>query len=518
MKVQYINQQPNINRNQQKQQSFTGLTDAGLQLLRFLDTNQAWGATAVDFACMVAPRTLTDFTRGTDAGMETMRREGSGTVNHAFVGLVYGPLAGMLLASVLNSKYGIKAQNIFADSDTIDMLGKIQHEVVKSGSENIAEDYSKRIAQIITSKDGTHLSKEAQETFADVLAKNIKKPSKGQKAMMKNVVLSDLGQEAEIILKSGDKNVKATLTNIVDNVSSLSKALFKDKVVESFKHAEKFTDVNFIKGLKNLGLRRSILGLGIASAIGCSIQPLNIYLTKKKTGSDGFVGVEGREKDKTFGFKALKTATAAAFGTMAYGLICKFKAKDFLPNIQYKGITPTLNQFKLVYGLTIMSRFLAARDKDELREATIKDTLGYLSWLVFGNFVSKGTLKALDKNLAGKTRDEILYTALKKAKISTVENGKALSFKELLKKLPKSDKATRKSLRYLNLAQLAGYAFSGIVLGIGIPKLNIYMTKKSEQKRAISRAMKPENIMFKPENLAFLSNQMNFTSNKMLNN
>ena len=163
-----------------------------------------------------------------------------------------------------------------------------------------------------------------------------------------------------------------------------------------------------------------------------------------------------------------------------------------------------------------MSRFLAARDKDELREATVKDTLGYLSWLVFGNFVARGTLKALDKNLIGKTRDEVLYGALKKAGISTVKDGKALPFKELLKLLPKTDKAARKSLRYLNIAQLAGYAFSGIVLGVGIPKLNIYMTKKSEQKRAQLRAMNPANNMLKPENIAFLSSQMSFTSNKLL--
>ena len=334
--------------------------------------------------------------------------------------------------------------------------------------------------------------------------------------MLKNIVLSDLGEEANILLKSGEKEVKTSLNDIVDNITSMSKALFKDKVVESFNHAAKFEDVNFVKTLKNFGLRRSLLGLGIASAIGCCIQPFNIYLTKKKTGSDGFVGVEGREKDKSAGFMALKTGVAAAFGTMVYGLITKFNPKNFLPNIQYKGITPTLNQFKLVYGLTIMSRFLAARDKDELREATVKDTLGYLSWLVFGNFVARGTLKALDKNLIGKTRDEVLYGALKKAGISTVKDGKALPFKELLKLLPKTDKAARKSLRYLNIAQLAGYAFSGIVLGVGIPKLNIYMTKKSEQKRAQLRAMNPANNMLKPENIAFLSSQMSFTSNKLL--
>ena len=264
--------------------------------------------------------------------------------------------------------------------------------------------------------------------------------------------------------------------------------------------------------MKQLGLSRSLLGLGIASVIGCCIQPFNIYLTKKKTGSDGFVGVEGREKDKTNKFKALKALAAAAFGTMSYGLICKFKAKDFLPNIQYKGITPTLNQFKLVYGLTIMSRLLAARDKDELRESTVKDTLGYLSWLVFGNFVAKGTLKLLDKSLVGRSRDEILYEALHKAGISTVKDGKALSFNKLLKLLPKSDKLTRVKLRNFNISQLAGYLFSGLVLGVGIPKLNIHMTKKSDEKRKARLAAQKmpgnSNLMLAQPNIEILRKQM----------
>ena len=74
MKVQQINYQQNTNRNNNQQPSFNGLADSAVQFLRFLDTNQAWGATAVDFSCMVAPRTITDFTRGPEAGVETMRR------------------------------------------------------------------------------------------------------------------------------------------------------------------------------------------------------------------------------------------------------------------------------------------------------------------------------------------------------------------------------------------------------------------------------------------------------------
>ena len=96
-----------------------------------------------------------------------------------------------------------------------------------------------------------------------------------------------------------------------------------------------------------------------------------------------------------------------------------------------------------------------------------------------------------------KTRDEILIETLANNGISSTkeENGKIVAkrFKELLADLEKvSDKKavelTKKRLRTLNKAQLAGYAFSGLVLGLGIPNLNIYITNKLDKKRKAQTA------------------------------
>ena len=87
------------------------------------------------------------------------------------------------------------------------------------------------------------------------------------------------------------------------------------------------------------------------------------------------------------------------------------------------------------------------------------------------------------------TRDEVLHRGLKAAGVDVVENGKALSFKQLLGKLKDAKvsealrKETKGKMRALSIAQVAGYLYSGLVLGVGIPKLNIYMTNKSEAKR-----------------------------------
>ena len=129
---------------------------------------------------------------------------------------------------------------------------------------------------------------------------------------------------------------------------------------------------------------------------------------------------------------------------------------------------------------------------------------------VLGDFVNRTTAELLDKSVMNrtkdvdnkqffgrvfnsslKTRDEILIETLTKNGIETVKKDGdktvAKSFKELMKELDKLPeqvrKSTKKSLGTLNKAQLAGYVFSGLVLGLGIPNLNIYITNKLDKQR-----------------------------------
>jgi hypothetical protein len=146
--------------------------------------------------------------------------------------------------------------------------------------------------------------------------------------------------------------------------------------------------------------------------------------------------------------------------------------------------------------------------------------------LVLGTLVTKGVAHGFDKSLINvtkegsknffkwlthsslKTRDEVLCEALKKQGIQTVKDGKAIPFKKLIKH---ADKATKKKLFALNMSQIAGYLYSGLVLGVGVPKLNIYMTNKSEAKRKAKLAAQQNaeqinqfDLMLKKENIEFL--------------
>ncbi len=558
-------QQPknNINKgfttrqNNYKNQSNPNFTGGADLFLRFLDTNQAWGANAVDLFCMVLPRTLTDFSRGADAGIETARREGMGTANHSLVG-AYGTLAGMLLATGINSMYqfgkdDVKANAIFADAETLDMQGKIWGAKLRNAANNpeanplkeyLSETFKQYEALSPTENGKWVRFKDADiEKAANILEKEIKASGKNMSkeglANAKTTLFSSIGVEnnLRIIAEEGKPahSSRYTIDSIIENTYKLGKVFTKDKVKDAFLATENIAENSFLKAMKSMNVKRSLLGIGIASLVGISAQPLNMYLTKKKTGNSGFVG--GGSEDKSTAFKIKKALVAAIFGG---GVIATIgKPKELIKNLQFKGFTPTIKQFKFIYGITIMSRFMSSRNDNELRESTIKDTLGFASWLILGNFVQKLVAQSMDKSLikkdgAGamnwiknsvlKSRDEVLHAALGE---KVFKDGKALSFNQMLKELPKNS-AAKKQLRILSIAQLAGYAYSALALGVGIPRLNIFITNKVEA----AKKAKAENAdkqtpaqqpsfsaqavnddMLKPENIAFLnSNQKHFTN------
>ena len=239
-------------------------------------------------------------------------------------------------------------------------------------------------------------------------------------------------------------------------------------------------------------------------------------MKKKRNGCDGFPGMPGREKDKSFGFKVMKGISTLAMGGLALATM-KAKPSQVLDKVLYKGTAPTIDQFKALFATTIMSRMIVARDKDELRESDTKDILGFLNWLVIGNFVNKGVVMSMqdknnpvirynkesskngfiykhfgekvdrffNSNIA--TNKEVVSDALRKQGISTVKaDGKAMKLGEMIKLLPKGS-AARKNLKILNIGQAANYIYSCAVLGMGIPSLNIAITESLEKKRKAKR-------------------------------
>ncbi len=526
----HLVQQNNVKQKEAPQ--FKGAIDTSL---RFLATNQGVGANLTDLGFMVIPRVATDAQRNPDACLETARREASGTANHSAIG-IYGGIAGTIVAALMgiNGKFGTDVNSMFTAPETLNILAENKALQVKNQTQQL--DYLKETLTNVKAfnptaanadKDG--FVKLSQETIDDV-AKLIdnalndkevtyktwsKKGSADSIHVALNKIIANTGAESKYVLESADKKItsQTNLKTLLEDIYKVSESFNKDEVKKAFaeqiKDGKSIAENTFVKKFSKFMKSRSVAGFAIGTAIGMSIQPINIYLTKLKTGSDGFVGVEGRSKDNSTGFKLMKGTAAAGFmgltlATLGTGF------KGFMDKMAFKGFWPTISQLKGIYGLTIISRILATRDKDELREALTKDTLGFLSWLVLGDFVNRITAETMDKSVMNrtkdvadkgffkrifnsslKTRDEILIETLANNGIETVKKDGdktvAKTFKELMKELDKLPeqirKTTKKRLGTLNKAQLAGYAFSGLVLGLGIPNLNIYITNKLEQKR-----------------------------------
>ena len=193
---------------------------------------------------------------------------------------------------------------------------------------------------------------------------------------------------------------------MTNDIFIVSESFNNEKVKKAFdeqiKLNKRVKENGFIKGLDKFMKTRAGLGFAMSCAIGLSVQPINMYLTKLKTGQDGFVGVEGRSKDNSTGFFGLKAISSAAFFSMILSTLninpVKFTPKKFMDKMSFSGKMPTINQLKGIYGITIISRIFSARDKDELREVLTKDTLGYLSWLVLGDFINRMTASAFDND------------------------------------------------------------------------------------------------------------------------
>lgn len=528
----------NKNKNVSNTPAFKGFWNKSY---KFLADEPVWGATIIDLTAMVAPRTWTDGkNRGFNAGFETGFRESESSGNDAAVGL-YGVAAGSLIAGAINKKYGVKVNKIFASTDA-------SHVYTAKWDKNAGnmDNYIKDIVDNIEAFNPNSPKADAKgyvripddhkqgiiedlKTIANAAPDKMNKVWKETKDNLAGKMLDALGVEDSLKLVHKEAGVeKATSSNakiLMENFYHMTKAFKSNKV--SSKTGE------FLKDYHKFGNLRTAIGILIAGIFAVGAQPLNVYLSKKRTGTDGFVGVEGRKKDNSLGFKVLKTASSLGMiGIMLATLGAlpknpkKFKdiPKLFLEKNQYKGKNPTINQFKTVFGLAITSRLFTSRDKDEHREVVTKDVLGFFNWLMLGNvfnkliihkFQDKGanllkreplpknanwwqkTVNFLNSSIA--THSEVAAKGLKKEtglKSIIKPNGKAMSFNEIFKALPKNGQ-TRKNLRLLNFAQLGGYIYSAVVLGFGIPHLNIYMTNMSDKRKkaklALQNAQVPTN-------------------------
>ena len=142
------------------------------------------------------------------------------------------------------------------------------------------------------------------------------------------------------------------------------------------------------------------------------------------------------------------------------------------------------NAIKTVYMATILGRFLAADNNNELRESVVRDYFGFLNWLVLGGFAAKGIGNILDP------KKEALFNINKEGKgIKHWLNNVALKTHEEIAAHGKE--FAKKNLWKLNVAHIGGLAYSTLMLGMILPKIN---TKMTQHKAKLQQTQQNEQI------------------------
>lgn len=502
---------PNYKNNQRV--SFKGALDGILtQSLIAIDTNPMVNAALVDVFAMVIPRTYVDTKkRNKYAGAETFFRELTGT----FI---------VCLSSGIIAKGISHLYNRFVNSNTKvnpdtwvtnDALNLLSHSWNKSGGDT--RKYVSAIFSNLSAINGrtqvswknidwkniqwhddanwkhfewknekfkniySNLKTQSQITDALSLVIKDKYVDKNDaKQIIKIVehrIANALGADNSINVDYDGKKLNSSLGNLIRDIYDLGKNIFTNKEINTQTALNKLTKMSRVKTLG---------ALAIASLLGLTNQYVNRQITKKRTGTDAFVGeinykglVSGSEKQdkkqsKTFWAMKL-LASAGIFALAAFVMKIKNPA-DFVKKLEFTGPVTSGNAIKTVYTATLIGRFLAANNETELRESVTRDYLGFLNWLVLGGFAAKGVANLLDKgqnNLfnihsEGKGLKHWLNDISLKSHAQIASQGKEFAHKNIWK---------------LNLAHTSGLLYSTLALGLLLPLLNIAVTKHNHKKQ-----------------------------------
>jgi hypothetical protein len=484
------------NNNKKYNPNFTGPLDGVLtNTLRTLDTNPMLNAVGIDLFAMVAPRTYIDTKeRSKYAGAETFFREFTGTLivclSASYIARAISKISNKLIKPEIKLNTGSWYSN-----DSLEFLQNTW-----KGSKN-TKGYVSDILNSISGLDGKNtkhfkdidvnsvewVDEKQWSNFKwnDPKYQNIHNRIKDRKSIEK--ALGELIEDKSIS-KSDSKKllniIEMRITNILGadkvNAGKLSTSLhnlLRDSV-DLGRDVFTNTKVNPAEALgKILKINRikSLGALAIASGLGLTNQYINRKITEKRTGTQGFVGdsdyknhVKDKKssKDKSVKFFAEKLLASAGMALMAISVMKIKSPKDFIKKLELTGPVTSGNAIKTVYASTLIGRFLASDNKNELVETVTRDYLGFLNWLVFGGFAAKGVANLLDKNR------ENLFNISKEGKgIRHWLNN--ISLKSHNEIASKGVQFAKKNMWKLNLSHASGLAYSTIVLGVLLPKLNI---------------------------------------------
>ena len=465
----------NINNN-----NFKGNMGALSKALYTLGNNDMLNASFVDVFAMDTPRTIVETkNRGKQAGIEMGFREYTGTFIAEFSAAVFATLASKFISKKLkpdvkvNSSSWITNNGLNTFSEIYEKSDKTPYSYVENilnSMSGIAGNKTKEFCAIDKEK-----TKPVIEKLTGLITNRTldKKASKKALFGIQDEIIKLMGADNSVTIKGTKNSLSANLTHTLRDIVDSGKNIFFTETKQNSNEI-----LSKLKSMNNLRI-----GIAIPLSMGLAItnQKLNRYLTKKRTGIDNFVGENGydknvkdkNEKKSEKGLWLKKLLSAGIFVLMLAKVMGLKNKTDLIKKLEFDGPATSGNAIKTIYGTLILGRIFASKDSTELRETDVRDYLGFLNWLVLGGFVAKGVGQALDPKQAN------LFNIAKKGK------GIGYWLKDVSLKSQKEIIAhggnIKANLRKLNIAQMSGIAYSAIMLGVLLPKLNIWMTRNNKK-------------------------------------
>lgn len=475
---------PNVEQNNVQPLAFGGLGEFILQGVQACERNPMLNVSVLDLSTAIVPRSVIE-TRQSNvyAGMEAFRREGSGlVVNCLLPGYLVMGIA--MLLEKTNAFKNVKGMSkVLANEESLKLIEKYMNQASGDGSDKL-NNALKLFFNDLSGIDGA-----SQKSFKDFdldlgikkLVKSTQKPSnyikKPHKLFERGYQdianATHMTEHLELDGKILNKNLKGILEDFINVHKIVEKNGIKD--------ADNFS--KYIKNSIKLVNTKSLLGMLAIIPLAISMQPINRWITSKQSGVKGApiykdYGKEQNQKDLTKQEKSelLKQkiiSIGSMLGVAFLSMGCKLPGKNML---QFKGVFPTMDQARIISTATFASRMAVAEDKNELREATIRDIATFSSLYFLGDYAAKGVATLIEKirpdvKLLNKLNELPKDAGAWKKLVHWVKDVSLKSSDEVLNK-------TARNMR--SVCQLGNLAFSLLALGLFIP---LYTRTQTNKKR-----------------------------------
>ena len=493
----------NSYRDNYKTPSFGGLGDGIIGAVQMCEKYPMLNVTALDLSTAIVPRTVIETKESNGhAGFEAFRRESSGLIVNCLIpSFIVMGVASLLQRPIMGNFKKSNLINTWANSDSIDKIHKFY-----GNAEGATPD--ERLYNTFRDQLGSLSGVDGKETkdFAKILG--IQQDSNGKfigeirnkkvhnavKSLVENIkgkkydskafskAYSAIVEEtkiAENIKFKGDKGFFANnLESVCEDTVKMLRGVVKENITDSNELAKYFKKAHKLVNWKSIG------GLGLIIPLAISMQPINRWITRKTSGQKGApiykdFGENKNQKEMTpQEKKELLAQKFISIGSMiGVAGLSMFMDKPALKMFQFKGLFPTMDQARIISTATFASRMGASEDKNELREATVRDIATFSSFYFLGDYVAKGIASLFEKYNPDiklinrmKTPDKDA-SALKKfwnwAKHTAIKSSDELR--------------TTKEKNLRTICQIGNIAFSLVSLGLLIP---IYTRSKTNKKHA----------------------------------